>query len=501
MENNCMEYIVVQAGGRGSRLGSLTRNKPKALVPIENLPMLFHLSKKYPESRFIIVADYKKDVMHKYLQCFFEADHVVVDANGMGTCAGIREALEYVPAHSPFMLIWSDLILASDFRIPAETRNYIGISQTFTCRWSYKNGSFEEQSSMEYGVAGLFVFQSKQQIEDVPESGEFVAWLSQKGLNFRTIGLAGTREFGTIEDYKKLRVEKTRPFNRITEKDGILIKEGVDEQGLLLARIEANWYKVVMERGFKSIPSIYNLDPICMEKIDGMNAYEYGYLPTQKKKEVIVRIVDALKELHSLGYVSTDSNSIEDTYIYKTFNRLDAVKELIPFNEEKSVIVNGLECRNIYYYRNDLIKAFKSYSCPRFELIHGDCTFSNTMLDRCLNPIFIDPRGYFGKTAIFGDPMYDWAKLYYSIVGNYDRFNLRDFELRINEHGAQIEIASNGWEDTGEYFLNSVGADAASIRLIHAVIWLSLTTYAWHDYDSICGAFYNGLYYLEEALS
>ena len=29
------EYIIVQAGGKGTRLGHLTWNRPKALVPIE----------------------------------------------------------------------------------------------------------------------------------------------------------------------------------------------------------------------------------------------------------------------------------------------------------------------------------------------------------------------------------------------------------------------------------------------------------------------------------
>ncbi|MFU0827264.1 MAG: hypothetical protein ACFWTJ_06965 [Lachnoclostridium sp.] len=43
-------------------------------------------------------------------------------------------------------------------------------------------------------------------------------------------------------------------------------------------------------------------------------------------------------------------------------------------------------------------------------------------------------------------------------------------------------------------------ADVYYIKLIHAIIWLSLTTYAWEDYDSICTAFYNGLYYLEDVL-
>ena len=50
-----MEYIIVQAGGKGTRLGYLTQNKPKALVPIENKPMLFHLFNKYPDKRFIII--------------------------------------------------------------------------------------------------------------------------------------------------------------------------------------------------------------------------------------------------------------------------------------------------------------------------------------------------------------------------------------------------------------------------------------------------------------
>lgn len=36
-----LNYIIVQAGGKGTRMESLTANKPKALVPIDNLPMIF----------------------------------------------------------------------------------------------------------------------------------------------------------------------------------------------------------------------------------------------------------------------------------------------------------------------------------------------------------------------------------------------------------------------------------------------------------------------------
>ena len=57
-----MDYIIIQAGGKGTGLGYLTKNKPKALTPVENLPMIFHLFRKYPDKRFVIIADYKMEI-------------------------------------------------------------------------------------------------------------------------------------------------------------------------------------------------------------------------------------------------------------------------------------------------------------------------------------------------------------------------------------------------------------------------------------------------------
>ena len=61
--NKKIKYIIVQAGGRGSRLETLTTNKPKALVPVDNLPMIFHLFKRYPNVKFKVIADYQKETM------------------------------------------------------------------------------------------------------------------------------------------------------------------------------------------------------------------------------------------------------------------------------------------------------------------------------------------------------------------------------------------------------------------------------------------------------
>lgn len=114
---------------------------------------------------------------------------------------------------------------------------------------------------------------------------------------------------------------------------------------------------------------------------------------------------------------------------------------------------------------------------------------------------FIDPRGYFGDTKIFGDEDYDWAKLYYSLKGDYDQFNLKKFTLDIQDNEVEFAIKPNNWADMEEFFFDNLPlVNKRKIKLLHAVIWLSLTTYAWEDYDSICGAFYNGIVKLGEVL-
>ena len=141
------------------------------------------------------------------------------------------------------------------------------------------------------------------------------------------------------------------------------------------------------------------------------------------------------------------------------------------------------------------------YAPKKFVLLHGDCTFSNIMLGKDIDPVLIDPRGYFGKTEFFGDAAYDWAKLYYSLSGNYDQFNLKRFHLNISEKAVELEISSNHWEELEDYFFELLNGEVTrrQMKLLQAVIWLGLTTYAWENYDSICGAFYNGLLYLEES--
>lgn len=502
-----MEYIVVQAGGKGTRLGYLTYNKPKALVPVNNLPMVFLLFRQYPDKRFIIISDYKKDVFRKYMDAFADVKYQMVEAKGKGTLAGIKQAMDLLPDEEPFMLIWSDLILSDDLELPKEyvrnnvkpEYNYVGISETFSCRWKYENGEFAEDRSVEHGVAGMFLFREKAELSKVPESGEFVRYLQESRYKFRELGIGGTKEYGVVEEYEKIIKPKCRPFNRVSIEGEVFIKEPIDDQGRMLAKKERSWYLKAKDLQIDILPEIYEIEPLKMELIHGKNIYEYQ-LPYEKKKNILQKLVGALHKLHMSESIPADSFSLKEVYFRKTMKRLHKIEDLVPFAREKFVRVNGRNCRNVFFYKDRLEKKLSDIKCYNFNFIHGDCTFSNMMLRDDGTPVLIDPRGYFGFTELYGDVRYDWAKLYYSVVGNYDRFNLQKFRLSINEEEVNLSIESNGWEDMENDFFALTGADAEEIRLLHAIIWLSLTTYAWQDYDSICGAFYNGLYYLEEVL-
>lgn len=189
------DYIIVQAGGRGSRMESLTDNKPKALIPVDNLPILFHLFKKFPDKVFVIIGDYRFDVLKKYLNTFTKVNYNLVNASGSnGTCSGIRKALSFVPQGKSFMLIWCDLILNEMIQIDCNEENIIGISDSFPCRWKYEEGRFYEVPSNKHGVAGLFVFNNRDCLKDVPDEGEFVHWLSSKGFVFKEVILKNSYE-------------------------------------------------------------------------------------------------------------------------------------------------------------------------------------------------------------------------------------------------------------------------------------------------------------------
>ena len=98
--------IIIQAGGKGTRLEWLTRNKPKCMVPVNNLPIIFYAFKKFKDAEFTIIADYKTDVLEKYLNAFASNyNFKIVKASKKGTISGIKDAIADYDEDETFMVM------------------------------------------------------------------------------------------------------------------------------------------------------------------------------------------------------------------------------------------------------------------------------------------------------------------------------------------------------------------------------------------------------------
>lgn len=402
------------------------------------------------------------------------------------------------------MLIWSDLILSDSFRMPHASKDSIGISESFECRWSFMKAGLVEQRSSTNGVAGCFIFQNPSDYLDVPKEGEFVRYLSAKNRSFSRFSMQGSCEVGTLLAFEAKKKDYVcRPFNSIEIVGGHIIKRPVTKKGEELSKKEANWYLYAQKIGVKAIPTIFNYSPLEMELVNGTNPFKLR-LTDDQKKTVVQNAIDALRALHEMGSVPTNENSIIQCYFDKTYNRIDKIKNLVPFATDPLIRINGKTYQNPFSLKEKVFALIQSiaHETKNFCFIHGDSTFSNLLVKSDLSVVFIDPRGYFGETLLFGDPLYDWAKLFYSVAGNYDQFNSKNFILDIHQDCIELSISSNGYETFAPLLLSRFSKkDQTKIRFLHSLIWLSLSTYAWEDYDSVCGAFYNGTKLLNEVLS
>ncbi len=504
--------VIVQAGGKGTRMENLTYNRPKCLISIGGRPILYSISEAFGNDfEAIIIADYKAEILKTYLNNFPPPfKYQVVDADGQGTSSGIQAAIELTNG-SGFAIVWSDLLFEEPFDLKNINGNTIGITENVRCRWSIYNGKIvEEPNSLpeHFGIPGIFFFPEPALLPNVPKNGEFVKFLSECGIDFSYILVKGFKEIGSYDAYRNERDNRlnSRFFNNIRIEDGKVIKESRDAGFNGLISDEVGWYKFVSGRGYENVPRIIKYKPLTLEFVRGFHPYDLGTkikATNEKKMEAVRSIITSLQELHRLGSVEYSEEIAEEVYVNKTMSRLYRVAGVVPHKCRENFIVNGRKVMNILHPDNaNAVKHIFNKVLKRqgeFKVIHGDPTFSNTIIKTIdSKPIFIDPRGYFGQRKIYGDTLYDFAKLYYSAIGNYDFFNQGRFILKLNGAEVNVKVESEGFEQARTVFEETMGNEIASIEVLHSLIWLSLSGYVIDDYDSILASYFKGLFLFQE---
>jgi hypothetical protein len=147
-------------------------------------------------------------------------------------------------------------------------------------------------------------------------------------------------------------------------------------------------------------------DSFIIEKINGITLNEL-YLSELLTETILENVLNSICRIHDV-----DANDGTDIYcnyakkLSKRFNEYD----YSPFKNSKNMYEELIIKLNNYEKNNIGIK----------KTIHGDPVFTNIMINKYNKIKFIDMRGKQGdEVTLCGDWLYDWAKIYQSLIG-YD---------------------------------------------------------------------------------
>ena len=119
LENKEVRTAVILCGGRGTRLGSVTKKIPKSLVEIEGKPIIWYILKilmKNKFNHFILPTGYKEDQLKRYLgKKIFKNFNLKIVSTGINTPIAKRifTIKKYIKSEN-FLLLNGDAIFDFD---------------------------------------------------------------------------------------------------------------------------------------------------------------------------------------------------------------------------------------------------------------------------------------------------------------------------------------------------------------------------------------------------
>jgi len=262
-----------------------------------------------------------------------------------------------------------------------------------------------------------------------------------------------------------------RTFNSIEYKSPHeVVKRGKDLSG------EIYYYKNIPDSVNDLFPKLIEFDInnkyYKMEKIYGL-CLSNVYLDHLLTKNILKLVMEQLRRIQRVKITNNNNINLYDNYSKKLIARYKKYDYSI-FHKSDELFLELLEKLKIYEENDN----------GKLKVIHGDFVMTNIIINEYNTIKLIDMRGKLGDNyTICGDWLYDWGKLYQSIIG-YDSILLNK-EL----NSEYLKMMKEYFE---EYFIDIFGLeDFENLRLITKSHLFSLIPL--HDSDK-CINFYDLIY-------
>ena len=236
--------------------------------------------------------------------------------------------------------------------------------------------------------------------------------------DMKSLGLINAEN---IKSNKYVNVLPTNKYNNIEIKEKFLIKKGLIDG-------ELYYYQNLPINLINYFPKYHEGkdNEIVIEYLDSISFYSlYNHeMLTEKHLQKIFEFID---KLHNQKGNICNIENIKNNYIYKLEKRFE-IKENYPFDDAFEIQQKCLI----------MLKKYCETEIKIVPYIHGDLWFSNILLTYNNQIKLIDMKGKVDNIfTTSGDVMYDYGKLYQSILG-YDKI-LYNNEYKENEYSLKIK--------------------------------------------------------------
>jgi len=231
-------------------------------------------------------------------------------------------------------------------------------------------------------------------------------------------------------------------FSDITITDGTFIKKAKNMDGKLKLQNEIRFYTYIIDKkvGF-CVPKLleHTSDTLKLQFIANSSTLT-DVIIQSNMLGYVRRIKQHLSSIHCLTMpisaevLERDLQAELKTKVLRRFGEYEWSSYDL-YNIITSV--NGIRIRKLPVYCDIIYERLVVLLRERrhYSLIHGDVHLGNILLDEHGRMIFIDPRGHFGETMLFGLSEYDHAKLLFGLSGYsaFDNMSICNVETTVTE--------------------------------------------------------------------
>lgn len=468
---------IIPAAGRGIRFKELGKNYSKTVLPYKEKPILIHQIEwleKHGCNDIRVVINHASDSVQNVLQMYNKLEIVTLHKQEQrnGLAGAVYSGLfEY--DKDEVLILLGDLVVNQQIDKSYFDNNFLSYQNVKDySRWcmveqTNENVVFHDKSKVKpnttKALSGIYFLKSahllynktKQILSDETNkiNDEFQISTVLKEFNDFSLINVDITDFGTLEEYLENRsIKISRSFNDIKVQDKFVVKSSSEEREKIIK--EYNWFQNLPIDISCYTPRIFDKElyeanaSYTMEKVLSPSLREI-YLFLDNSKETWDNIFESLFSLLDKMKEYGQKNTFIDGLTNKTFARYRKID--FDINSDDKKIINE--------FLNKLSESTNKFNSPC--LMHGDFCFSNLLYNFNGGVTMIDPRG-----ELFGDHYYEVAKLFHSIIYDYD---FVDAELYIIKNH-NVVLYNQGKEDIKKLFLEHVKRRYTEDEINHILI-------------------------------